>query len=199
MSLRERWNNVKEWASDIDISESLEGIAAGASAGGTIGAVAGGGVVSWATAPVLAGIGAGVGLVGSLVDDFGRIKKSGSSTPENYYSNHPGALASDGFPVSGKAVLNDAFVLDLIEVVKAYYAGEEKTLPDLIKNMVLAKKRGVTFELDASAQSTFMLGVEDIRSGIEVVQKGVELVKKTDWESIGSVASSASGLLSRWK
>ena len=198
MGLRDRWEDLKDWASEIDVSESLEAITAGASAGGAVGAIAGGGLASWATAPVLAGIGAGVGLVGSLVDDFGRIG-DGSSNPESYYANSPGALASDGFPVSGKAVLNDTFVFDLIEVVKSYYQGDQKGIPDLIKNMVLAKKRGVSFELDESAKSTFMLGVQDIRSTIEVVQKGVEIAKNTDWEAVGSVASSASGLLSRWK
>ena len=199
MSLRDRWDNFKDWASEINVSESLEAIAAGASAGGAVGAVAGGGIASWATAPVLAGVGAGVGLVGSLVDDFGRIGENKASNPSDYYSKNPGPLAGDGFPVSGVAVLNDTFVLDLLEVVKAYYETGTKELPSLVKNLISAKKRGVSFKLDDSAKTTFSLGLEDVRKSIELVQKGLKIAEETDWGGFGSVFSSASNVVSRWE
>ena len=199
MSLRDRWDDFKDWVSEIDISESLDAIAAGASAGGAAGAIAGGGVVSWATAPVLAGVGAGVGLVGSLVDDFGRIGENKSSNPSDYYSKHPGPLARDGFPVSGVAVLNDNFVLDLLEVVKSYYETGSKELPSLVKNMISAKKRGVIFKLDDEAKTTFSLGLEDVRKSIELVEKGLKIAEQTNWGGFGSVFSTASDVVSRWE
>ena len=57
-----RWDNLVDWVSDIDWSETGTAVTAGAATGATIGAVGGAGALSWLTGPIGSAIGAGVGL-----------------------------------------------------------------------------------------------------------------------------------------
>ena len=164
-----RWDNLVDWVSDIDWSETGTAVAAGATTGATIGAVGGAGALSWLTGPIGSAIGAGVGLVGSLKDDVERLGKDST----DYYSEQPiNPIQSDGFPVTGHAVLNAVFVSDLLGQIKkfVYKSGQ---MPSLLEKMLVAKKRGVRFSLDDQGKTELAVGLEKLREPSEVDWSGM--------------------------
>ena len=164
-----RWNNLVDWVSEIDWSETGTAVAAGATAGATIGAVGGAGALSWLTGPIGSAIGAGVGLVGSLKDDVERLGKDST----DYYAQKPiNPIQSDGFPVTGNAVLNAVFVSDLLNQISKYvYKNGE--MPELLQKMMKAKKRGVRFSLDDQGKTELAVGLEKLREPSEVDWSGM--------------------------
>ena len=164
-----RWKNIVDWATDIDWSETGSAVAAGAATGATVGAVGGAGAFSWLTGPVGSAIGAGVGLIGSLKDDVERLGKDSTS----YYAQKPiNPIQSDGFPVTGQAVLNGVFVSDLlIQIEKYVYKSGD--MPLLLQKMMTAKKRGVRFSLDDQAKTELAVGLEKLREPSEVDWSGM--------------------------
>lgn len=88
--------------------------------------------------------------------DIGILSEAGTAlggtSPKQWYATQPANLASDGFPVSGLAHLNDIFASALVQDMKNVLSG---TPAQLIPVAVEAKKRGVTLKLSESGQMQF--------------------------------------------